>query len=203
MKIRKILFAGAAGISALAAAAPGQAQDKLLGQVFQFGGNFCPRNSMTAAGQLISISSNSALFSILGTTYGGNGSSNFALPNLQGRAVNHVGQGPGLSLYDLGQWGGAESVTMLNSNLPIHNHLSVAAGVHNVLPNTDDPTNASFADFPAAFPVYNNTTVPNTNMAPNTVGTSPVGGSQPIPVLNPYLTLQYCIVTSGIFPARN
>ena len=169
----------------------------LLGEIYMFGGNFAPRGFFLCNGQLLPISQYTALFSILGTTYGGNGTTNFALPNLQGRVPIHAGTGSGLSTYILGQTGGAESVTLTSSQIPSHNHslaCQTAGGTQaspgSNFPATDGTGNAlSYA------------TTANATMAATAVGTS--GGSQAHSNIQPYLTLNFYIATQGIFPSRN
>ncbi|MEY2927140.1 MAG: hypothetical protein RL367_1617, partial [Pseudomonadota bacterium] len=102
--------------------------DPFIGTIIQVGFNFAPRNWIQCNGQLLSIAQNTALFSLLGTTYGGNGTTTFAIPNLQGRTPIHVGQGPGLSQYVLGQLSGTETTTVLSTNLPTHTHTATMAG---------------------------------------------------------------------------
>src|SRR5205809_449207 len=150
--------------------------DPLLGEIRMFGGNFAPRGWALCNGQLLSIAQNTALFSILGVTYGGNGQTTFGLPNLQGRVAMHWGQGPGLSPHTLGETAGAETVTLLSTQMPMHTHTlsaSTAAG------GTDDPTGGVLAK-PSdsdgnAVSAYG--TPINTVMNPGAVGVS--GGNQP------------------------
>jgi microcystin-dependent protein len=164
-----------------------------------FGGNFAPSGWALCNGQLLAIQQYSALFSILGTYYGGNGTSNFALPNLQGRVPIHWGQGPGLSPYVIGQMSGTENVTLLNTQMPMHTHLVNADG------------NAGGKNSPAGnFPGLVAGTAPekmysagpgNTTMNPAMVGTA--GGNQPFPIVQPYLAVTFIIALNGIFPSRN
>jgi microcystin-dependent protein len=141
-------------------------------------------------GQLLPISQNTALFSLLGTTYGGNGTSNFALPNLQGNAPMGFGQGAGLSPRTLGESGGVAAVTLLTSELPAHTH---APGATATLGNTANPDGSIFAESHA----YQYAPKANTTMAPIAVG-----GSQPHNNLPPFLVLNFIIALQGIFPAR-
>jgi microcystin-dependent protein len=159
-----------------------------------FGCNFAPRNWAFCNGQLMAIAQNTALFSLLGTTYGGNGQTTFALPDLRGRVPIHFGQGPGLSSYALGQTGGVESVTLIQQQIPQHNH-SLACSSDD--PNAGSPKN----NFPAAVstPIYSTTS--NASMASNAIGIA--GGSQPHENRPPLLTINYCICVAGIFPSRN
>ncbi len=179
-----------------------------LAMIFLFGGNFAPRGFATCEGQLLSISQNTALFSLLGTTYGGNGQTTFALPDLRGRAAIGQGQGPGLSQYVEGQQGGAEVVTLTVNQLPPHGH---PFNVNNTQGNTGIATSSVY---PAQGPVTGSgpnasllktftTNVPNpyTNLGPGVVGNT--GGGQPVSIRDPYLTLFYIIALQGIFPSRN
>ena len=157
--------------------------------------NFAPKGWAFCAGQLMSISQNTALFSLLGTTYGGNGTSNFALPNLQGCVAMHPGQGPGLSLHDLGETAGSETVTLLQSEMPSHPHTFNAQDGDGAVA---DPTN-NFIGNSAGLAFYNGTA--NTSTYP--ISTSVSGGNQPHNNMMPYLVLNYCIALQGVFPARS
>ncbi|WP_295794211.1 tail fiber protein [Mucilaginibacter sp.] len=180
--------------------------DPFLGMMYPFGGNFAINGYAICQGQLLPISQNTALFSILGTTYGGNGQTTFALPDLRGRAPIGVGQGPGLSNYNLGQVSGAESVTLVTSNMPAHNHglmVSNTAGTTGVPAN-----NTAFAKGPASGAGPNATLAKTyTTSAVNTALMSPsigmTGGGQPFSTLSPTLTVTWLIALNGIFPSRN
>ena len=167
-----------------------------LGEIRLFPYNFAPRGWAFCNGQLLAIAQNTALFSLLGTTYGGNGQTTFALPDLRGRVPISSGQGTGLSNYDLGQVGGAESFTLLATQLPAHNH-PVAPPCSTDDPNAGSPKN----NFPATVGTAIYSTTSNASMGAGTTGTT--GGGQPVPNIQPYLTLNYCIALQGIFPARN
>jgi microcystin-dependent protein len=172
--------------------------DPFVAEVRIFPFNFAPKGWAWCDGQLLPLSQNTALFSLLGTTYGGNGKSNFALPDIQGRAVMHPGQGPGLSLHDLGETGGSETVTLLESEIPSHPHTLRANPA-----NADTPTpspNASLAR-PGTITVYQTTT--NSNLGAM-AGESlpPAGGDQPHNNLQPYLTFYFNIALQGVFPPR-
>src|SRR5690242_6832737 len=158
-----------------------------LGEIRIFAGNFAPRGWALCNGQILSIAQNTALFSILGTTYGGNGQTTFALPNLQGRVPIHPGQGPGLSSYNLGEQAGAENTTLLITNMPAHNHtaaVSISASQATQSP-TADPNNA----FPGAdsgtngYSPTSDGTKMNAAMATATIGVA--GGSQSFSILQP------------------
>jgi microcystin-dependent protein len=157
--------------------------------------NFPPRGWAWCDGQLLPLSQNTALFSLLGTTYGGNGSSNFALPDLQGRAPMMPGQGPGLSLYDLGQFGGAETVSLQASEIPSHTHMLRGGDVAG--PAVADPSGASLGPSPAR--AYANA-VPSESMGVDAV--SVAGNGQPHNNMPPYLTAYFIIALQGVFPPR-
>lgn len=163
-------------------------------RIFPF--NFAPTGWAFCNGQLLPISQNTALFSILGTTYGGDGRSTFALPNLQGNVPMHPGQGAGLSLHYLGENGGTDSITLLESEIPAHNH-SLVAGVLNS--QSTSPTNNSLGRG-NPIRVYTTTAGQDANMAETALAIS--GGSQPHNNMMPYLTMNFCIALQGIFPSR-
>jgi microcystin-dependent protein len=175
------------------------AQDPILGCVYIFAGNFAPRGYSLCQGQLISISQNPALFSLLGTTYGGDGQQTFGLPNLTGRGPVEWGQGTGLSDVAIGQLSGAQQVTLTTNNMPSHTHLvnCDSNGAGNDDPTNGFPGNAGFQQTPT---IYSSGPA-NATMSPS--GTTPAGSNFPIPVLNPYLGMNYIIATEGIFPSRN
>ena len=160
--------------------------------------NFAPKGWAWCDGQLLPLSQNTALFSLLGTTYGGNGKSNFALPDLQGRAPMHPGQGPGLSLHDLGETGGSETVTLLESEIPSHAHTMMAS---TALANAQLPTpNTSLARSSQGAAYQSNTAANLVAMSPFTL--APAGGDAPHNNLMPYLTFYFCIALQGVFPPR-
>jgi microcystin-dependent protein len=167
--------------------------EPFIGQIMLVPYNFAPRGWAFCNGQILPIAQNTALFSLLGTTFGGNGQTTFALPDLRGRAALSSGQGPGLSNYDLGQVGGTESTTLTINQMPMHNHTCNASD--NEVSGGGSPTNNLVAKGGFFDPTA------NTVMAPNMVNTT--GGSQPFSILSPYLTLNYCIALEGIFPSRN
>lgn len=170
--------------------------DPFVAEIRIFPFNFAPRGWAWCDGQLLPLSQNTALFSLLGTTYGGNGKSNFALPDLQGRAPMHPGQGPGLSLHDLGETGGSETVTLLESEIPSHTH---ALRASNTLADTPLPAGSTLARFTSN--IYQQTTNANlVSMAPEAL--APAGGDQPHNNLQPYLTFYFCIALQGVFPPR-
>ena len=165
-----------------------------LSEIRMFSFDFPPRNWATCAGQIMSIQQNSALFSLLGTTYGGNGVQTFALPDLRSRVPLHMGQSSGGSNYVQGQQAGTESVTLNQNQLPQHNHLMQAAGAA----TTGDPAGALPATPTASKPYRSG--APSVQLA---TGTGLNGGNQPHPNIQPYLTVNFSIALSGIFPSRN
>lgn len=174
--------------------------DPILGSIFLFAGTFAPRGWALCNGQLLSIAQNQALFSILGTTYGGNGVTTFALPDLRGRAPVHQGTGPGLTNVQLGEMAGTPSTTLLITNLPAHNHTLNASTSPG---NTPSPTGAVLASFGTSLPPagpYTTAHPPNTTLAPAALGIA--GSSQPINVTQPSLAMNFIIATQGIFPSR-
>jgi microcystin-dependent protein len=170
--------------------------DPFVAEIRIFPFNFAPKGWAWCDGQLLPLSQNTALFSLLGTTYGGDGKSNFALPDLQGRAPMHPGQGPGLSLHDLGETGGSETVTLLESEIPGHSHALMSLGAPG---NRTSPINNAIARVnqgdafvppPAA----------SVSMAPEAL--PPAGGDQPHNNMQPYLTFYFNIALQGVYPPR-
>ena len=164
-----------------------------------FAGNFAPTGWATCNGQLLPISQNTALFSLLGTTYGGDGRSTFALPNLQGSAPLQQGQGPGLSLRDLGEIGGEQNVTLLQTEMPAHNHTAVAASGT----GQPDPTNNAWASGAKGFGSIYSPSVNASNVQMSPTALSVNGGSAPHNNTMPYLGLTFIIALQGVFPPRS
>lgn len=180
--------------------------EPFIGEVKLFGFNFAPRGYDFCAGQLLAIQSNSALFSLLGTTYGGNGVQTFGLPDLRGRVPIGQGQGPGLPTYTIGEMTGMPTVTLTTANMPAHNHsaagITVSIPVSTSLGEESSPSGAYLAatsnDFYAPAPT-NNTALGHVNVGGMT---GVAGSSMPFPIMQPVLAMNYCIATVGIFPSR-
>lgn len=177
--------------------------DPTIGEISMFAGNFAPKGWAFCDGQLLSIAQNTALFSILGTTYGGNGQTTFALPDLRGRVPLHVGAstGPGLSSYSLGQSSGAERITLSVAHIPSHTHL---VNAHKATGGAADPTNALLAKYGTTIPPdgpYVSGQSPDTTLDNRTIGNT--GGSQPFDIRQPSLGINFIIALQGIFPSRS
>ncbi len=200
--------------------------DPFIGEIRMFCGSFAPRGWALCNGQLLPISQNQALFSILGTNFGGNGTTTFGLPNLQGRVPIHAGQSPGTSLYQLGQVGGVENVTLTQQQMPMHTHaaaysptagtpLAVSVAAAAVAASDPNPV----GNVPAQAQQPGRTPVPVNSYAAPTAATgalggvtlsgagqvtvTPAGGSLPTPVLQPYQVVNFIIALNGVFPSRN
>jgi microcystin-dependent protein len=169
--------------------------DPFVAEIRIFPFFFAPKGWAFCDGQLLPLSQNTALFSLLGTTYGGNGQSNFALPNMQGNVPMHPGQGPGLPLYDLGQTGGSETVTLLESEMPAHSHSYMGS-------QGDALSRTASGQLVANMAGVNGYATPGpvVTMAPQAL--TPAGGSLPHNNMMPYLTLNFCIAMQGVFPPR-
>lgn len=172
--------------------------DPFVAEIRIFPFNFPPRGWAWCDGQLLPLSQNTALFSLLGTTYGGNGKSNFALPDLQGRAPMHPGQGPGLSLHDLGETGGSETVSLLESEIPSHSH---AVRVNSDFADLQTPDSTRVLARSQNATLYQTNTTQSLELMSGSA-LSPVGGDQPHNNLMPYLTFYFCIALQGVFPPR-
>ena len=172
--------------------------DPFVAEIRIFPFNFAPKGWAWCNGQLLPIAQNTALFSLLGTTYGGNGQSNFALPDLQGRAPMHPGQGSGLSLHSLGETGGSETVTLLESEIPSHAHTYRAAGV---AADSPVPVGALLATSISDTPYIPGSPTPSMAAMANQA-LAPAGGDQPHNNMQPYLTFYFCIALQGVFPPR-
>lgn len=177
-----------------------------IGEIRLFAGNFAPNTWAFCQGQIISIATNTALFSILGTTYGGNGTTNFALPDMRGRIARHVGQGPGLSNISLGEQSGTPTHTLIINEIPAHNHsMSIpAAATHGAYSDSPGNSNSPVGRYHAIVPGTNAySTTADTQLAPYNITMGNTGGSQPFGTQQPYLALNFIICLTGIFPSRN
>ena len=175
--------------------------DPFVAEIRIFAGNFAPTGWALCNGQLMPISQNTALFSLLGTTYGGDGKSTFALPNLQGSVPLGAVQGPGLSLRDLGEIGGEQTVTLLGTEMPVHSHTAQGS----TSGGTDSPANATWGESKLGKTPLNvyAASGANTNVPMSTQALVIAGGGLPHNNLPPYLCLTFIIALQGIFPARS
>ena len=202
MKTKYALSAGLVAGLAAVAAPDAAAQEPYIGEAAIFPYNFCPRGWAPAHGQLLPIAQYSALFSLYGTMYGGDGRTTFALPDLRGRVAVGSGQGPGLTARREGEKFGSESVTLGVNNLPAHSHqASVMASAGE--PDAMSPAGEAPADFTADGIEAYSSAAPSAPMAEGTVAVSSTGGGEPVSTAQPSLALQYCIALQGIYPSRN
>ena len=171
--------------------------DPFVAEIRLGGFNFAPKGWAFCDGQLMPLSQNTALFSLLGTTYGGDGKSNFSLPDLRGRMPMHPGQGPGLSLHDLGETGGTETVTLLESEIPRHTHQALAASPAD--PAAASPAGATLGAAPTRSYIAPGSSTSAVSMAP----AQPAGGSLPHNNLPPFLVMNFIIALQGVFPSRS
>jgi microcystin-dependent protein len=193
------VVAAAMALTGLNGTVSAQASDPFIGQIMCAGFNFAPRGWAELNGQLLPIGQNTALFALLGTQYGGNGQTTFALPDMRGRVLIHAGQGPGLTLRDQGESAGAEQVTLNNAQLPAHNHTVIPMG------SSDDATVVSPAQ---AVPATTKKNTPVYAPGPGTLAmsstlTTTTGANAPVPVMQPYVTVKCFIALVGVFPARD
>ncbi len=176
------------------------AQEAYIGEIRMFAGNFAPRGWALCDGQLLPIHQNQALFSIVGTMYGGDGRTTFALPDLRGRVVVHPGQGPGLTRRQIGEKGGSETNTLTIAQIPAHSHTASATNpVFNDEANTDDPTGKHPAV--SGENMYSDKATGNGALPEVTIGNT--GGGQAVNNMQPFLGINYIICLQGIFPSRN
>lgn len=183
--------------------------DPTVGEIAMFGAPWAPKNWALCNGQLLSISSNTALFSVIGTYYGGDGRTNFALPNLQSRVPRGQGQGPGLSMVNIGDVAGAESASMTIANMPSHAHPHThIASVHAEARLADEATPADNVFSLAGANIYHDVDdgrqdiLMHANTVTMTSDSTPAGGNAPFPVVNPYLGINYIIALYGQYPIR-
>ena len=177
-----------------------------IAEIRMFAGNFAPRSWAFCQGQIMSIAQNTALFSLLGTTYGGNGQTTFALPDFRGRVAVGTGQGPGLPAINLGEVSGSPTVTLISTQMPAHTHVLTGSVVQQVNNDTagltDDATNKRLG---ATGNIFTAATADLVNMAPlaSTLAVGQTGGSQPFSIMPPYLGMNYIVCLEGIYPSRN
>ncbi|WP_417207646.1 phage tail protein [Antarctobacter sp.] len=171
-----------------------------IAQVIPFAGNFAPRGWAFCDGQLLPISQNTALFSLVGTIYGGDGRTTFALPDLRGRAAINPGRGPGLTPYVAGEKGGVETVTLTDPQIPNHNH-SVSPRAESRAGNLTDPAGNMLASGSTIY--RTNTPADDVDMDPAMIAENTVGGNQPHTNMPPYLALNFIIALEGVFPSRS
>ncbi len=176
--------------------------EAFIGEIGIFAFTYPPQNWADCNGQLLDISSHTALFSLLGTTYGGDGRTNFALPDLRGRVPIHTGQGSGLSNYPLGTPGGVERVTLATAQLPAHNHAATAHATSAVA-DQRSPQNNIWATEAAGTTATYHSGAPNEVMDPQCVTTENTGNGQPHENRQPYLAVRFCICLNGIYPPRS
>jgi microcystin-dependent protein len=176
-----------------------------IAEIRMFAGNFAPRNWAYCSAQVIAIAQNTALFSLLGTTFGGNGQTTFQLPDFRGRVAVGTGTGPGLPNVQLGEMAGTNNVTLLSTNMPAHNHTVTGTVTMQANQGVDGQTDDPTARRLSGASIYTNFTNDLATMAPLqssfTVGVA--GGSQPFSIMPPYLGMNYIICMFGIFPSRN
>jgi len=186
--------------------------DPFIGEINYVGFNFAPRNWAHCDGQLLSIAQNTALFSLFGTLYGGDGRTTFGLPDMRGRVPIHRGNGPGLSNYTQGQKGGNEEITLTINHLPVHNHFAAALSVSALNVSSDVgnsiPSNNYLGGSAGLAKIYS-TIVPDVTLNAGAVSTTTsvtvanAGGGQQFPVLQPYLVINCVVALTGTFPSRN
>jgi microcystin-dependent protein len=195
---KSILLAAAGAVAVFGATAPAHSQaEPYIGQITSFAFGFCPRGWAEASGQIISISSNSALYSLYGVTYGGDGRTNFGLPDLNGRHAAGSGMGPGLSPLAQGAQVGNDTVTLTAAQMPIHRHSFHASSQS---PDSATPAGGSFATYPPASVAY--AAAGTSDVAMNSAVMQPAGGNQPISLRQPSLALTWCVATTGVYPTR-
>jgi len=171
-----------------------------IGEIRGFASNFAPRTWALCQGQLLSISSNTALFSVIGTTYGGDGRTTFALPDLRGRIPMHSGSGPGLSNVNLGERGGRESVNLNTLQLPYHSHTATLHARREDGANFNPAGGVLASDTNASIYSAN---APDTTMSSSSITVSNAGASQPVSLRNPYLGINMIICMQGMYPSRS
>jgi microcystin-dependent protein len=199
IRIRRIVLVGALALFATGFVSA-QAQDHYIAEIRLFAGNFAPVGWAICDGSLLPIAQNTALFSLLGTMYGGDGVTTFAIPDLRGRVPIGAGAGNGLTARVQGDKGGQENVTILVSQLPAHTH-TITLAADSTVATTDRPASALPARSAGAIPSYGKTA--NTALSSGSAVAGSTGGGLPLPVMQPYTSITYIIALQGIFPPRN
>ena len=202
--LAKIMLLAAAPAALVTGAAPASAgTSAYVGEVSLTGYNFCPRGTLETAGQLLPIASNTALFSLLGTIYGGDGRTTFALPDLRGRRAIGDGSRPGGMTVRIGERGGRESIVLTQANLPVHSHSAELRGENAVLANSRNPHGGALAL--AGQNIYSNSNAPQASvkLATGSVFVNNAGGNTSFGNNDPFLGMRYCIATVGIYPSRS
>ena len=205
LMISRTIIAAAGAASFIGGATSVGAQEYYLAQVLPIAGSYCPTGTLEASGGLLPISQNQALFSLLSTNYGGDGITTFALPDMRGREIIHLGQGNGLPDYALAQRGGRSSVTLDTSTMPPHSHTGTGVLEASAVPATaGTPTGNSLATSSSPLLIYD-TTAPDQPLGAGTIDVVPstAGAGQPFQLQSPYQVIRWCIVTEGLFPSRN
>ncbi|MES2445422.1 MAG: tail fiber protein [Pseudomonadota bacterium] len=201
MRFNKLLLCAAAGIAASFAAAPAQAQDYYTGTIITVGQPFCPYGWVVADGQVLQIERYNALFSLFGTTYGGNGTTTFGVPDLRGRSPIGSGQGYALTRFAPGDKGGVEKVQLTVGQMPMHSHAVMLFGASGP-PDSEKAKNSAPATFPAGTNMYRRVDQPDVPMARDAIRIGTAGSAQAFPMRSPYLALTFCVATDGIFPSQ-
>ena len=173
--------------------------ESYMGMICTTAATFCPRGTLEANGALLPIAQNTALFSLIGTMYGGDGRATFGLPDLRGRSMVGVGMGPGLTPMTQGEASGSENITLTQNQMPMHTHTAVQRGTASA-GNTDSPSGAVPAKL-ARSNIYSSGAA-DANMGASSITVGAAGGSQPVAIRNPYLVLKHCVVSEGIYPSR-
>lgn len=201
MRHVKAAMLATAGTVALSAASPVMAQEYFLGQLIEVGNDYCPRGWADTNGQLLSIAQNTALFSLLGTTYGGNGVQTFALPDLRGRMLIGQGTGPGLTSTNIGERAGVEQQPLTLNELASHGHEAAFLSIGTQSANSRIAFRNAFGATPDF--QYSSTVQFDGALHPNTLTTQDAGQSQAVSKMSPFLVNRYCIALVGIFPSRS
>lgn len=175
----------------------------VIGFTTMFAGNFAPKSWSFCQGQTLNIASNTALFSIIGVMYGGNGTTTFMLPDLQGRKIVGAGSGPGLSTYTIGQKGGSETVTLTSSQMPAHNHMMQITATPKGFDDSGNESNPEGVIFAGNGSGYSGSKNGSMKSYQGNVSMTNLGSDTPYEILQPYMTLNYIICAYGVFPARN